>query len=126
MRLITNVAVLNSIAGGSQALDCESNANYEGNWGGYGGGYDGGGYGYGGNIDPVPDFTIFGTPVYVTGSAQEGIEIATKDCVSGAAVSALGNHFATVINSTPLTSSAAVVVGCTIGVGRGLLRDMLR
>lgn len=69
-------------------------------------------------------FTIGDFTLSYSGSFTEGINTAFNDCFAGATGVGLGNHFGTVAGSTVLNSSQAAVLGCTLGVGEGIIRDL--
>lgn len=73
----------------------------------------------------TPLFSIGDFHVTTTGSFQEGLAVAGADCLYGASAVSLGNHAAVTAAFWNFGSSPAAVLGCTVGVGAGLIRDIL-
>lgn len=72
-----------------------------------------------------PLFTVFGIEVTYTGSPLEGLKTAGMDCLGGGGIVKMGNDAAIVAGYTLISSSGAAILGCTAGVGGGIIRDLL-
>lgn len=71
----------------------------------------------------MPLFSVGGFEVTYTGSFTEGLQTAGLDCLTVGGAVKLVNDFGIVSAVSGLTSSTAAVIGCTAGVGAGILRD---
>jgi hypothetical protein len=70
-------------------------------------------------------FTIGNFTLSYSGSITEGLLTSAQDCAFGAGGVKLTNDFAITSGYTWITSSQAAVVGCTVGVGGGIIRDLM-
>jgi len=71
-------------------------------------------------------FTIGDFTLSYSGSLTEGLKTAVADCLAAASGSKLGFDFAAVAGAVSILNSNQVgVIGCTLGVGEGIIRDLI-
>jgi hypothetical protein len=108
MEVITNPEHLKAVGGGligsPDVRLLEAGQIGSANGGGSNASYGGGGGGGG---------------ITITGSLWEGVVTAVKDCGVGASAAKIGNDFLGVVSS-----STAGMIGCTVGIGAGIIRDI--
>ncbi|MBI1771603.1 MAG: hypothetical protein HYR68_04500 [Burkholderiales bacterium] len=127
MHLITNETALNNVSGGLVGSNdptkwdaSETHTSGENSWGQS---YKNDTAGTG-SFSNVLTITVLGTDFNFFGGAAEGLAQATVDCLKGAGALKTANDLAANNGSTGVTSAQAALVGCTVGVGAGILRDM--
>lgn len=68
-----------------------------------------------------PLFSIGGINITYTGSLWEGVSKATEDCLTGGGAASMAKDL-----TIPAANINASAIGCTAGVGAGIIRDLAR